>query len=195
MLTELSSIWPTQPGLLAVKHQKNSEREPYAMNRQTLLKMQKQEIHAIITDQGLDPRVFSWVESPSGIPPYPMISRLTLAGTDYFYAFDMKGQVHWAFFSPGRSACIGSEVPVTWTLQKARFAEWLKDLMTEIATEDPWDGETERPGSATYVVAEPSGRSPDPEEITRRLNALLQRVDSSEVRPAASPIKRYYGKA
>ncbi|GAB6094891.1 hypothetical protein JCM14469_11430 [Desulfatiferula olefinivorans] len=165
------------------------------MTRKTLLNTQKQEIRTLITDQGLDPGGFSWVDSPSGIPPYPMVSRLVLTGTDFFYAFDMKGQVHWAFFSPGREACIGSEVPVTWTLQKARFSEWLKDLTRELDTPDPWTEPPEKNGVTSYVVAEPPEKRIDPVQMARRLNALLQKADNPDGRPPVSPIKRYYGKA
>lgn len=172
------------------------------MNSRLLLKTQKNEVLSIIKRYGLEPGDFSWVESPSKENPHRIISKLMYKQTDFFFAFEMDGEVHYSVFSPANQSYIGSEYPVTWDRQKLCVSNWLINLIKEENEPDLWenyemssDKINDRQRSSTYVVAEPSDTSPGAAQMETRLNELLKK--QSDVNDKVNPIsiKRYYGKA
>jgi hypothetical protein len=169
------------------------------MNSRILLKSQKNEILNLIRESGLDPVFFSWKKHPSQQSPGNMISRLRYKQTDFFYAFEMKGEVHHAVFSPARQSYIGSDYPVTWTRQKIIFSEWLENLIKEDNEPDMWktvQGEDEQVGrEPTYIVTEPSEKSPDVDQMVSRVNEMIREKPERPSRIIQSTIRRYYGKA
>lgn len=171
------------------------------MNSRILLKSQKNEILDLIREKRLDPADFEWEQCPSEKSPGRVISRLTYVHGNFFYAFEMKGDVHHAVFSPARQSYIGSDYPVTWSRQKECVSAWLDNLVKEENEPDMWETvkrvkeEGDGSGRGTYVVMEPSDKSPDVSRMISRVHEILQKKPEDPAKRPHSPIKRYYGKA
>lgn len=167
------------------------------MNSRILLKSQKNEILVLINDYDLDPALFSWVEVPSGINPEYTISRILYKQSNFFYSFEMEGEVHSAIFAPAEESYVGSDYPGTWEKQKKSFSKWLGYLKKEEEEPDLWSSisprETQKKSS--YVVTEPSEMSPDTQTMDTRLNELLKQQFNPENKRPVAHIRRYYGKA
>lgn len=172
------------------------------MNSRILLKSQRNEILGLIRHHGFDPARFFWVEAPSDLNSQFTISRLTYKQSDFFYSFEMEGEVHVAVFSPAEESYIGSDYPGTWYRQKQSFSKWLNNLQKEEEEPDLWSsvspdsaGDSRKKAQASYVVTEPTSNSPDQNEMESRLQELLKSRSGPDSRPSGPPIKRYYGKA
>lgn len=167
------------------------------MNSRILLKSQMNEILTMIKDHALDPELFSWVEVPSALNPEYVISRLLYKQSDFFYSFEMEGEVHSAIFSPADQSYVGSDYPGTWLKQKTSFSNWLNYLNKEVNEPDLWSSVSpkDNPKKTSYVVTEPSRMSPDTHEMDNRLNELLNKQFKPGTKRPVVPIRRYYGKA
>ncbi len=177
------------------------------MNKRILLKSQKNLIHGMILDKGLDPRDFEWVETFSDLDPEKIISRLINRHSDFFYSFEMRGESHFAIFSPACQSYIGTDYPGTWDAQQRCFLNWLDLLLKEKSEPDLWSQglknirpmKEDQPRQQTYI-ASPSAQSPNPAQFSSRLENLLETTRlkaEREINSTAAPIhiKRYYGKA
>ena len=172
------------------------------MNSRLLLKSQRNEILGLIKHHGFDPALFSWVETPSDLNSQFTISRLIYKQSDFFYSFEMEGEVHVAVFSPAEVSYIGSDYPGTWYRQKQSFAKWLNNLKKEEDEPDLWSSishgtanDSRKKAMASYVVTEPTSMSPDLSEMESRLQELMKNKPGPDKKPSGPPIKRYYGKA
>lgn len=174
------------------------------MNSRILLKSQRNEILGLIVNHDFDPSRFLWVETPSDINSSSTISRLIYKDSDFFYSFEMEGEVHLAVFSPAEQSYIGSDYPGTWQRQKQSFTRWLTFLQKEEEEPDLWSSipsasendSRKTKHRASYVVAEPSLMSPDHQEMESRLQNLLKTPPPDSTKKDSRPvIKRYYGKA
>ncbi|MBU1170590.1 MAG: hypothetical protein KKD44_13590 [Proteobacteria bacterium] len=172
------------------------------MDSRRLLKSQKNDILTLINRLGLEPGDFSWVDTPSELNPDKIISRLKYKKTEFFFAFEMDGEVHYAVFSPARESTIGSDYPGTWDRQKICFSNWIKNIIKEESAPDLWktlpgyhNRSNDRKNHTTYVISEPSDQSPEPDLMAARLNDLLKPNPDTREKTVAPPIKRYYGKA
>ena len=172
------------------------------MNSRILLKSQRNEILGLIINHDFDPSRFLWVETPSSINPEFIISRLIYNDGDFFYSFEMEGEVHVAVFSPAEQSYIGSDYPGTWMRQKQSFSKWLTFLKKEEAEPDLWsdilqvdEEEKQITRKASYVVTEPTPMSPGQDEMESRLRNLLKKPSDTAKTNSRPTIKRYYGKA
>lgn len=167
------------------------------MNSRILLKSQRNEILALIKDHDLDPALFSWVEVPSELNSDFIISRLLYKDSNFFYSFEMEGEVHSAIFSPSEQSYVGSDYPGTWEKQKKSFSKWLYYLKKEEDEPDLWSAISPKgkPKEPAYVVTGPSEKSPDTQEMDNRLNELLKQQFHPGTKRPTTPIRRYYGKA
>lgn len=166
-----------------------------------LLQSQKNEILLLIEEAGLKPSSFEWLQVESHYFTDSKISRLNYIDTDFFYAFDMNGETHYATFSPADNSYVGTGYPGIWSKQKDYFSDWLANLIKENNEPDLWKELSEN-ASPTYRTqtyqATPSHRSPDHKTMSGRLDKLLEK-NTTETKPnrpnTGFVIKRYYGKA
>jgi len=99
------------------------------VNHRTLLSSQKNDIYSLIKKAGIDPSSFFWSEVNSENHSEKMISRLCFINSDFFYSFEIKGNSHFAVFSPGKNSIIDTCFPGVWTLQQTSFQGWLENLI------------------------------------------------------------------
>ena len=148
------------------------------MNSRILLKSQRNEILALILEQGLDPSLFSWVNVPSELNPEYTVSQILYKQSNFFYSFEMEGEVHSAIFAPAEESYLGSDYPGTWEKQKKAFSKWLDYLKKEEGEPDLWSsisaGKNQKKPS--YVVTEPSATRTSTCALRRPRPSLLSPV-------------------
>lgn len=175
------------------------------MENNFLLQSQKNEVLMLIRDYGLDPSRFEWSNVYGSSSPPSLVSKINYIDTGFFYIFDINGETHQARFSPADSSYVGTAYPVIWSGQKQCFTEWLKNLIKEENEPDLWKSypATEKQPVGTVrknhtYSAKPSGETPEPEEMTEKIEKMFSEGSSTFRNPSPSTgfvIKRYYGKA
>ena len=153
------------------------------MNKQTLLRTQRNLLLQGIVEAGLPPVDFAWQEVPSKHDPSTLISRLEHAPTSFYFNFDYLRGKHWTEFSPGSESLVESAYPGNWQHQFDRVSGWLNQLRREVDEPDLWEmisAERQLVLSATTVSLDNSPFSADElRRIGTNVNELLEYIQAT----------------
>lgn len=109
------------------------------MERNTLLKAQKNDVLKVIKSTHLDPLKFKWVVTTSRCHEFTRVPKLIYGEGKYFFIFDITDFTErYAVFSPGREHTESSKLAGTWKDQLICVNEWLMSLEREVNDPDLW---------------------------------------------------------
>ena len=151
-----------------------------------LLVSQRNEIYRHIQEAGQSPDDFGWDETPSAFMETSFgvatrVPKLVHGATGYYYAFDLKGDKHHAFLSPGSDTAQESRYPGSWEYQLQYFDNWLSYIARETAAGDLW---ARLVAEVRVVARTPLELAATPltqveiGHISKQLDALGERVDA-----------------
>jgi hypothetical protein len=108
-----------------------------------VLRSQRNEVFALVTAAGLDPREFRWEHVPSSRSARTQVDRLLHVPSAFFYEFDnLEGtnpNKHYATHSPGESVHTQEQYPGSWGYQLAFVENWLTYLNRELEAPPLWE--------------------------------------------------------
>jgi len=154
------------------------------VQKQVLLKTQKNEIFQILLDADLEPANFSWTEEPSITCHDLIVSKLKYRDGHFYFQFDFSRNKlnRYCEFSPGEERAVeGEGIENSWLLQKNKVQEWAHLLKKEIDTPDLWQ-EIQK-YQATFSLAPPAQLLNEPipayeaEKISNALQSLASQIE------------------
>jgi len=108
------------------------------MQKNLVLRSQKNQIHQLIQETGLAPSEFSWSDIPSTHSPQLLVSQLDHRPTSYYFLFDYLQEEHWTRFSPGKESLIETRYSGDWANQLHAVMGWLDCVKLETQAPDLW---------------------------------------------------------
>lgn len=105
-----------------------------------IMASQVHKVVSLIENHGFNPSEFKWRRRVS-IQMYPStVSEVIHEPTGYCFTFDfyphpVRGEGHWAQFSPGKERLTEERNTQTWENQEQCVAEWLRNIKREIRAE------------------------------------------------------------
>ncbi|MCK5246693.1 hypothetical protein KAR02_07330 [Candidatus Bipolaricaulota bacterium] len=151
-----------------------------------LLRSQKNELLQRIEIAKLNPRDFFWEETSSLFAKDESgaglaVPKLLYSDTGFFYVFDLKGDNHYAIYSPGADIAIDQRYPGGWDYQLEYFDTWLSYINRETGESDLWTNLVTEAGSLGNPLVELSDSSiteVEKEIVSKKLDLIAERVDS-----------------
>ncbi len=151
-------------------------------DRQTLTKIQRNQVLEILLKAGLEPTHFSWNEVRSEFE-IKIVSKLKHRNDKHYFKFDYSSDYgHYGIYSPGAQILNVSCSPGDWEDQLNNVQQWAKILKKELESPDLWK-ELEK-HQATFSLALPAKlnllNDPIPvheaEQIIKALNSLRREI-------------------
>lgn len=150
--------------------------------RMAVLKSQKDQIYLDITNAGLDPSEFQWVEVQSTTRKETVVSKLIHKATDFYFLFDHGPDSpygsHLFERAPAPGMPLDRQYSGGWELVKRGFAEWLATLKLELEAPDYWSNLAGQAALAGLAGANLEGNEPFSSQDREALQIALSEVRS-----------------
>ncbi len=148
------------------------------MNKQILLKSQKNEVFQLIKNAGLDPFNFAWQEETSKFDS-SLVDCLKYQQTGFFFKFDYRErQKHFSTISPGKETLVQDLYPGSWPYQLNNVAEWLSYLKREIEEPDLWQEMSKYQISSAIPIGADTENTPFTVYQFEKIEKAIQQIRS-----------------
>jgi hypothetical protein len=103
------------------------------------MKSQTNQVFELIQELGLNPSDFVWEKHESSWDTFLKIPILIHKPSGYYMTFDLKGDLRFSVFSPGRDEWTQSIETRSWFGQTKAIRKWLQYLKRETESPDLWN--------------------------------------------------------